>query len=175
VHFSDYVAHDGRNFGWGYNKMTGAADDNPTGNSVNLRAFDGGTFDDEKIHRVKLVANGTTVKLFLDEVFGAEVPFPFATGLTVGFGASTDENGNGVVGVFDNAKIKGGSVPTVGRFTGVSLSGANVVITWTGPGTLQSTDALGPVNWTDVTPAPAGGSLSVPAAQAVQKFYRLRL
>lgn len=47
VHFSDYVAHDGRNFGWGYNKSIGALDDNPTGNSVNLRNLDGGTFDNE--------------------------------------------------------------------------------------------------------------------------------
>lgn len=175
VQFSDYVAHDGRNFGWGYNKMTGAADDNPTGNSVNLRAFDGGTFDNQKVHRVKLVANGATVKLFVDDVFGGEVAFPFATGLSVGFGASTDEAGNVVRATFDNAQVKGGAVATAGRFTGISTQGDSVVITWSGLGTLQSTDALGPVNWTNVTPAPAGNSLTVPVGQAAQKYYRLRL
>ena len=174
VHFSDYVAHDGRNFGWGYNKSIGALDDNPTGNSVNLRTLDGGTFDNEKLHRVKLVANGATVKLFVDDIFGAEVPFPFSTGLSVGFGASSDENLNRVVAFFDNAKIKGGSVPTVGRFTGLSVQGANVVISWAGPGVLQSIGKLGDV-WKDVTPLPVGTSITVPASADASQFYRLKL
>lgn len=120
------------------------------------------------------MANGATVKLFVDDTFGAEVPFPFSTGLSVGFGASTDENLNGVVAFFDNAKIKGGSVPTVGRFTGLSVQGANVVISWAGPGVLQSIGKLGDV-WKDVTPPPVGTSITVPASADVSQFYRLKL
>lgn len=175
VLFSEHVAHDGRNFGWIYNKATGQPDDNPTTDGINIPAFDGGTFDNQKSHHLKLVANGATVKLFLDDVFGVAVPFPFATGLTLGFGGYVDETGNVIRTTFDNAKITGGAVPTAGRFTGVTVQGGNVVITWAGLGTLQSTDALGPVNWTNVTPAPAGNSLSVPVNQAAQKFYRLSL
>ncbi|MSU62038.1 MAG: hypothetical protein EXS31_06530 [Pedosphaera sp.] len=174
VLFADYAAHDGRNFGWGYNKQTGTADDNPTGNNVNIAAFDGGTFNDEKNHRMKLVANGSTVKLFLDGVFGAEVPFPFAQGLTLGFGAYSDEGNNVVRGTFDNARITGGAAPTTGRFTGASVQGGNVVINWTGGGVLQSTGALSPANWQDVTPAPAGNSLTVPVSASDRSFYRLR-
>jgi hypothetical protein len=174
VLFAEHAAHDGRNFGWGYNKQTGAADDNATNDGTNIAAFDGGTFDDQKKHHLKMVANGATVKLFLDGVFGVEVPFPSATGLTFGFGAYTDEAGNVVRGTFDNAKISGGSAPTTGRFSGATVQGGNVVITWTGGGVLQSTDSIAPATWKDVSPAPTGNSLSVPSGAAATRFYRLR-
>ena len=45
------------------------------------------------------------MKLYLDDVFGVEVPFPFASGLSVGFGAYVDETGNVVRGHFDNARV----------------------------------------------------------------------
>lgn len=172
--FGEHVAHDGRNFGWGYNKQTGAADDNPTGNAANIAAFDGGTFDNQKKHRIKVVANGTTVKLFLDGVFGAEIRFAHTSNLTFGIGAYADETRNVTRAFFDNALITGGSVPSVGRFTDFTASGGNVTIRWAGSGTLQSTDSLSPAKWTDVTPAPAGGTFTLPAAQANSKFFRLR-
>ncbi len=52
----------------------------------------------------------------------------------------------------------------------------NVLISWTGAGTLQETSALvSPSSvWTDVTPAPAGTSYSVPTSAASQRFYSLR-
>ena len=173
VFFDDYLAHDGRNFGWRYNKMTGQADDNPNDAGINIAAFDGPKFDDRKTHRMKLVANGSTVKLFLDDVFGAEVPFPFAQQLTFGLGAYADETGNVVRGYFDNAKISGGSAPTPPRLA-ASRQGANVIISWTGTGALQEADALAsPINWSNVTPAPAGNSYTVPSG-ATSRFYRLR-
>ncbi len=174
VLFAEHTAHDGRNFGWGYNKMTGQADDNPMGNAVNIAAFDGGLFDNQKSHRIKIVANGLTVKLFLDGVLGAEVPFAFSQGLTFGFGAYVDETGNVVRATFDNARITGGSAPTAGRFTGASVQNGNVVISWTGGGVLQSTASLTPASWTDVTPAPAGNSLTLPPSAEASRFYRLR-
>ena len=175
VFFNDYVAHDGRNFGWGYNKMTGGADDNPMGNSINILAFDGGSFDNNKNHRMKLVVNGATVKMYLDGLFGAQVPFPFKTGLTLGFGAYVDEAANVVRATFDNALILGGSAPTAGKFSGVTVQSGNVTITWAGPGVLQSIDALGTGTWQNVTPAPVGTSLTVPANQAAARYYRLKL
>ncbi|MBI4664140.1 MAG: hypothetical protein HY735_35535 [Verrucomicrobia bacterium] len=173
VLFADYLAHDARNFGWRYNKMTGQADDNPTDAGINIAAFDGPKFDDRKNHRMKLVANGATVKLYLDDVLGAEVPFPFSQQLTFGFGAYADETGNVVRGYFDNAKISGGSAPTPPRLT-AALQGGKVVISWTGTGTLQEAAALAsPVNWSNVTPAPAGNSYTVPTG-APSSFYRIR-
>ncbi len=175
VLFAEHTAHDGRNFGWGYNKMTGQADDNPTGNGLNIRAFDAGSFDNQKTHRIKIVANGSTVKMFLDGVFGAEIPFAFSQGLTFGFGAYVDETGNVVRATFDNALITGGSAPTAGRFSSASVQNGNVSISWTGAGVLQSADSLTPADWKDVTPSPAGNSLTVaPSATAPARFYRLR-
>lgn len=173
IFFNDYLAHDGRNFGWRYNQSIGAVDDDPVGPGVNIGAFDGGTFDNRGNHRMRLVANGTTVKLYLDDVFGAEVPFPFSQGLTLGFGAYVDEAGNVVRGHFDNARILGGEDLTPPARLSASVQGANLVITWTGAGRLQQSAAVGPAaNWQDVTPAPTGNTHTTPTAGAAG-FYRI--
>ena len=166
--YNDHAAHDGNNFGWRYNNV-----DNPTDAGVNIAVLDAARFNDQKNHRMKIVANGATVKLFLDDVFGVEVPFPFTKGLTFGFGAYVSAANDVVRGYFDNASITGGvgSTPP-GRFT-AAVQGANLVISWTGEGVLQSTDSLSPTNWQNVTPAPAGKSVTV-ALQGASRFYRLR-
>ena len=172
VFFSDHAAWDGNNFGWRYNKVTGQADDNPTDAGVNIAALDPSQFNDQKNHRMKMVANGSTVKLYVDDVLGAEVAFPFSQGLTFGFGAYVQQATNVVRGYFDNAKISGGSAPTPPKLT-ATVAGANVDISWTGDGTLQSTDSLVPANWQNVTPAPTSKSITAPAGGGT-RFYRLR-
>ncbi|MBI2926803.1 MAG: hypothetical protein HYY24_13995, partial [Verrucomicrobia bacterium] len=173
VFFDDHVTHDARNYGWRYNKVTGAADDDPTGAGVDITAFNGGTFNDRANHRLKMVVNGATVKLYLDDVFGAEVPFAFTEGLTFGFATYVDETGNVARGYFDNARLTGGSAPTPGRLTAV-LQGANVVISWTGAGALEESETLIPGSWKVVTPAPTGNSLTVSPALGGKRLYRLR-
>jgi len=177
VFFDDNEAHDGRNFGWRYNASVGNAElDNPTNEGINIPAFDGGTFDNQSNHRMKLVANGAVVRLYLDGVFGAEVPFPFGSNLTVGFGAYVAAANDIVRGYFDNAVITGGAsafVP-VGTLNAPQLVNGSVVISWTGGGVLESSDSLSAPAWTTVTPAPVGNTISVPASQAASKFYRLR-
>ena len=174
VFLNDYIAHDGRNFGWRYNKVNGQADDDAVGAGVNIPAFEGGTFDDRNKHRMKVVANGATVKLYVDGVFGAEVPFAFSTGLTFGFGAYVDETGNVVRGEFDNARITGGATAVPPKLS-VSVQGDSIVISWTGSGVLESNDRLATTGWSDVTPAPVGNSVTIPAgSQGQNRYYRLR-
>jgi hypothetical protein len=108
------------------------------------------------------------VKLYLDDIFGAEVPFPFSQGLSFGFGAYADDTGNVTRGYFDNARITGGT----GSRLSIARQGANVVITWTGSGVLQSSDTL--TTWTDVTPAPGGNSLTISLTPGTMRLYRLR-
>ena len=170
--FSDNVAHDGRNFGWRYNRMIGQADDNPVDDGINIAAFDGPAFNDQKNDRIKMIANGSTVKLYLDGILGAEVPFPFAQGLTFGFGAYVRAATDVVRGYFDNAKVSGGSAPSRPRLS-AGLQSGNIAITWSGSGILQEANDLTNPNWKDVTPAPTGNSYST-AASAATKFYRLR-
>ena len=57
----------------------GPADDNPvvTGTATAIPAFGPSNFNDQGAHRLKAIANGTDVKLYLDDVYGATVPFPF--------------------------------------------------------------------------------------------------
>lgn len=174
VFLSDYVAHDGRNFGWHYNKVNGQPDDDAVGNGVNLPAFDGGNFDDGNLHRLKLVANGATVKLFVDGIFGAAVPFAYSSGLTFGFAAYVDETGNVVQSQFDNALITGGATAVPPKLA-VNLQDGSILITWTGTGVLESNDRLATTGWSDVTPAPVGNSLTIaPASQGQNRYYRLR-
>jgi hypothetical protein len=173
VFFSEYVAHDGRNFGWRYNKVTGQADDDASGAGVNIAAFDGGTFDDQAAHHMKMVVNGATVKLYLDNVFGASVDFPSAQNLSFGFAAYADETANVTRGYFDNAKISGGEVATGGRLS-AQIQGNNIVISWTGTGILEQSDTLATGSWTAVTPVPAGSSYTILKSQATAyRFYRL--
>jgi len=177
VFFNENVAHDGRNFGWRYNASVGdAATDNPINEGVNIAAFDGGNFDDTKNHRLKMVVNGAVARLYLDGVLGAEVPFAFSQNLSFGFGAYVAAANDIARGYFDNARITGGSVPfvSVGSFSPTQLVNGNIVISWTGGGVLESTDSLSAPNWAPVSPAPAGKTLSVTAAQAANRFYRLR-
>jgi hypothetical protein len=166
------VAHDGRNFGWRYNLMRGAADDNPANEGINIPAFDGGTFDDQGNHRMKIVVNGATAKLYLDGVFGAEVPFPYSEGLTFGFGTYVAAATDVATGTFDNVRISGGSAPSGGRMT-VTKQGTGVTITWTGGGTLETSTTLLPGSWQPVTPAPVGSTYTA-ATLTGSRFYRVK-
>jgi hypothetical protein len=152
------------------NMLTGDPNDHPTDDGLNIPTFDGGGFDDRGLHRMKLVANGETVRLYVDGVFGLETPFPFADGLTLGFGAYVGAATDIVKGYFDNALITGGSAPALKA----RRQGANVVISWTGTGVLESSDSLRPTAWQNVVPAPVGNSITVPASSANTRFYRLR-
>ncbi|MDA1278004.1 MAG: hypothetical protein O2960_28750, partial [Verrucomicrobia bacterium] len=171
IFFNEHLTHDGGNPGWGYNRAIGRADDNPTGGDINIPAFDGGKFDNRMNHRVRLIVNGSTAKLILDDVLGVEIDFPFSTGLTFGVGAYVNAATDIVRGFFDNAVITGGAsaAPVASRLTAALLNG-NVVISWTGGGTLQEApQATGP--WADV--ANAATPFTGPAT-AASKFFRVR-
>jgi len=157
VFFVDHTTHDARNFGWRYNRRPGADDNEEIGNGINIPAFDGGAFDNRGDHRMKLVLNGSTAKLFLDDVFGVEVEFPYSEGITLGFGSYADDVGpadpetgeplgNQTTGNFDNALITGGSVPFVeqGNITGFTIQEGSLVIEWTGNQLLEATSVTGP-------------------------------
>jgi len=172
VFLNDYVAHDGRNYGWRYN-----LDSDATGPGINVAAFDGGNFDNRGKHRLKMVANGATVKLYVDGIFGAEVPFAFGQGLTFGLATYVDETANVARGYFDNVNILGGEgAEPVKSQLAAAVQGANIVITWTGGGTLQEANSLtAPIGWKDVTPAPTGNTYTIPLPQQPgAKFYRTR-
>jgi hypothetical protein len=178
VFFGEYATHDGVAGGWQFNRLIGQPGDNPLpAGGTTIQAFTAARFNDFGNHRLRAVANGATVKLYLDDVFGAEVPFPVSTGIVFGFATYVNDAGNSAVGTFDNAVVLGsGDAPPVGERLSINRDAANIVVSWTGSGTLQSATALGEgAVWTDVTPAPTGNSYSVPVtAGEPQLFFRLR-
>ena len=90
--------------GWRYNRKIGEDGDVPTGSGTDIAAFNGGTFDDGGLHRMKIVANGKTVQLFLDGQLGTEVKFPFAK-VVVEFGSYARANNDTADTTFDNLSI----------------------------------------------------------------------
>lgn len=186
VFFSEFGSYNATFPGWQYHRVTGAAGDVPLGDlnasGTYISAFSAANYTDQGAHRMRFVVNGATAKLFLDGVLGAEVPFPFGHDLVFGFGTyanftgnnTTSGAGNPIKTYWDDALIQGFPEQPAGAQLSVARQGANIVITWTGSGTLQSTEALGSGQWTDVTPAPTGNSSTVSPGTKVQTFYRVR-
>ena len=150
IFFVDHTTHNARDFGWRYNRSPGDSDNERIGDGINIAAFDGGSFDDQGDHRMKMVLNGTTANLYLDDVWGVELPFPYSENLIFGIGAYADDvgpphpdtgvvQGNQTSGYFDNALITGGSGPTSSAsITGFSLENGNLIIQWQGDTLKQS-------------------------------------
>src|SRR6266496_3631956 len=90
---------------WHYNRNIGEAGDSPTGGGPNIDVFDGATFDDGGLHRMKIVADGKTVKLSLDGQFGEEVKFPFSP-VTFEFGSYARDNNDTGDTTWDNLRIE---------------------------------------------------------------------
>src|SRR5881396_1777986 len=90
---------------WHYNRKIGEAGDSPTGSGPNIAAFDGAAFDDGGLHRMKIVADGTTVKLYLDDQLGEEVKFPFST-VIFEFGSYARANNDTADTTWDNLKVE---------------------------------------------------------------------
>ncbi len=183
VFFSEFGSWNAVAGGWQYHRNIGKTGDNnvaanPVGGTY-IPEFNAPKYSDQKNHRMRAVVNGATAKLYLDGVLGAEVPFPFAQGLTFGFGSYVNfgnSANNTVTGLWDNAEVQGFPPAPVKAKLSVTQQGANIVISWTSTGTLQQADVIGnPTTWKDVSPAPTGNSVTLaPAGQDKQRYYRVR-
>lgn len=155
------------------------------------------TFPDNEWHHVATIADGTSIKNYFDGKlvgtgggnangnYGTSVDFT----VKIGGGGVFDGSGNYFRGQIDEVAIfnkgipadriaahykagkEGGTVSVEpARFTGITLAGGNITITWTGQGTLQSAASVsGP--WTAVAGNPV--SPHTTAAGAAQLYYRV--
>lgn len=177
VFFNEYKTHDGSAGGWEFARVIGQAGDGPLaldGAASTIAAFNTPQFNDGGRHRLKAVANGSTVKLFLDDVPGAEVPFPVASGIVFGVGAYVRAATDVMSGLFDNALITQPGAAVERPRLSIARQGNSVTLTWTGAGTLESAEALTATTaWAPVVPAPTGNTYTVvPTGPA--RFYRVR-
>jgi hypothetical protein len=175
VFFGEYATWDGTASGWQHNRVIGQVGDPALpAAGVAIPAFNAARFNDQGNHRVRVVVNGVTAALFLDGVLGAEVPFPFADNIKFGFGTYVLAATDIATGLFDNAAVLT-AVETLGTLAAAVQANGDVVISWEGAGTLQSSSDVGdPEAWSAVDPAPTGNSITIPAAQlGQQQFYRL--
>ncbi len=170
--FGEYATWDGTAGGWQYNRNIGQSGDTPLpAAGVAIPAFNPARFNDQGSHRIRVVVNGAAARLYLDDVFGAEAIFPFASNLTFGFGTYVLAATDVATGRFDNATVLA-AVQTLGTLTASRQTNGDVTISWQGSGTLQSIPAINdPAGWTAVTPAPTGNSLNIPAAELGQQLY----
>jgi hypothetical protein len=157
---------------WGYNYEIGTADDRPNNTALPIAAFGDEPYRDGGNHRLKLVADGESVALYLDGVFGTQVPFPFSKDLKFGIMVAARDVADSIVASFDNVTISGSDkIVTPAQLT-ITRQNGGVTVSWTGSGTLQQTDTL-TGSWSDVPGAES--PYTVPAnALASQKFYRVR-
>jgi hypothetical protein len=157
---------------WGYNWEIGSDTDKPNGTPIGIPAFGDLIYRDGSTHKIKIVANGQTVGLYLDGVFGTEVPFPFSSGLKFAVMAAGRAETDTVVADFDNAAVSGSDKIVSQVQMTVGLQNGDVVVSWTGAGMLQQADTL-TGSWTDIPSATS--PYIIPAnALAPQKFYRVR-
>ncbi|MCL4176449.1 MAG: hypothetical protein KJ072_01705 [Verrucomicrobia bacterium] len=175
VFFGEYATWDGTAGGWQHNRVIGQVGDPALpAAGVAIPAFNAARFNDQGNHRIRVEVNGITARLYLDGVFGAEVPFPFASNIRFGFGTYVLAATDIATGLFDNAAVLT-AVETLGTLAAAVQANGDVVISWEGAGNLQSSAVLGdPQAWSAVSPAPTGNSVTIPAAQlGQQRFYRL--
>src|SRR5438876_7135140 len=62
--------------GWRYNRKIGEDGDAPTGSGTDIVPFNGASFDDGGLHRMRIVADGKTVKLYLNDQDGEAEQLP---------------------------------------------------------------------------------------------------
>lgn len=91
--------------GWQYNRRIGQEGDNPTGAGINIDAFDP-LDEDFGSHDIRLVANGSTVAIYLEDQLGAEVDFPLTEGIVFAFGAYARSVEDDAVAAFDDVEIR---------------------------------------------------------------------
>ncbi len=157
--------------GWCYNRGIGQAGDNATGGGANIPAFDDAAFNDGGLHRIKMVANGSTVALYVDDVFGTEVAFPFSQGIQFAVCVLGRAEGDNIVADFDNVAISGSKISLEPAKLTIARQADGLAITWTGTGTLQeSTSVTG--TWSDVNGASSPYTVTKANATGT-KFYRV--
>ena len=97
--------------GWRFNRKIGEPGDVPTGSGTDMAALNGPSFDDGGLHQMKVVADGRNVRLYVDDILGATVRFPF-TNLVFHLGSYARANFDTAYTVWDNLLIQ-----TVGAAT----------------------------------------------------------
>ena len=106
--FGEYATWDGTAGGWQYNRVIGQAGDTPLpAGGVSVAAFNAAQFNNQGNQRIKVVVNGETARLYLNNIFGGEAPFPFGTDIKFGFGTYVGAATDVAVGTFDNAAVLG--------------------------------------------------------------------
>jgi hypothetical protein len=143
---------------WQYNYLANGSGV-PSGGGTRIDAFAGEEFDDGANHRMKIVANGQTVKLYLDGVFGMELPFPFTSDIAFEVGSYARMTPDTVTGVFDNALISGvpSSVEPEAVEVDIAQDQGAIVLSWTAipDAAYQVQTSTDRETWTDAD----GGSL----------------
>ena len=95
-------------YGWCYSYLT-AGDTSRRGGTTKLP--NAGDFADKGNHTLKIVANGLTASLYVDGVFGIEVPFKCYTGIRCSLAVFGRYEGDLVTGQFGSARVTASTEP----------------------------------------------------------------
>ena len=101
----DQCVDSGSDYGWGWNKQTGASNDKSNGVPNTMVVSDHG------LAAVQLIADGSNVQVFVDGTRYAVLDFPVSEDIHFGFGVYARAVGDSVNSVFNYVSISGSDDP----------------------------------------------------------------
>jgi hypothetical protein len=117
----DQCMDSGSDYGWGWNKLTGASNDKSNGVPNTMVKSGYG------LAAVQLVADGSNVQVFVDGTRYAVLDFPVSEDIHFGFGVYARAIGDSVDSVFNYVKISGSDDPAPDAPTIISQP-SNVIV-----------------------------------------------
>ena len=105
VNFSDSIDGSAGYIGWGSNRKIGQDGDNDGGRAIVFPSLNFSPLNDKGAHTVKIIADGQTATLYVDDYAGTPILFPFSENIRFGIGVFTRAVPDNGWAVFRNASV----------------------------------------------------------------------
>jgi hypothetical protein len=127
INFSE--CYDSRNYGWGWNKRTGASNDKDNGVVNSVSEFS--SFGDGGSHLITVTLNGKEAAFTIDGVKGLTLDFPVSEGIRLGVGLFARADGDAVWVSFRSVNVWGPApVPVESPELAYSYEDGKLILRW---------------------------------------------
>ena len=127
INFSE--CYDSRNYGWGWNKRTGASNDKDNGVVNSVSEFS--SFGDGGSHLISVTLNGKEAVFTIDGVKGLTLDFPVSEGIRLGVGLFARAAGDAVWVSFRSVNVWGPApVPVEPPELAYSYEDGKLILRW---------------------------------------------
>ena len=127
INFSE--CYDSRNYGWGWNKRTGASNDKDNGVVNSVSEFS--SFSDGGSHLISVTLNGKEAVFTIDGVKGLTLDFPVSEGIRLGVGLFARAGGDAVWVSFREVNVWGAApVPVESPELAYTYENGHLILRW---------------------------------------------